>query len=326
VTQRPRRYRPKTSTPGLSDAHRARVYGRLGETAPRTARRALFRHFCTPPRIGPGQDAEARLVEKMTPLFARAEQHTIAEGKTRIAAFHWKAPSDAKSRGRVLLVHGWTGRAMVMGLFVEPLRRAGYEVVALDFPAHGASTGQRLNLPIGKRAILAVTKALGPFKAAISHSFGGPVLAVSLDTGPPIPERIHLERIVTIASPNRMHAMIDAFVRRFDLSDDLANGLRAEVTKAAGRDLSEVEVEKFLPASGVPALVIHARDDEDVAFDRAEAIARASPNAYLLALDGLGHKLIVISSTVVRASIGFIDGNVPSGAAQVSSNADRARP
>lgn len=305
----------------LSDADRQRIYARLGARAPRTTIRAIFRHFCTPPRVGPGADVEARLVEKMTPLFARADWHEIPCGRDRIAAYHWRLPpSGAPSgvpgvavRGRVLLVHGWTGRAMIMGLFVDLLLRAGYDVVALDFPAHGMSSGRRLNLPIGKQAILAVAARLGPFTAAISHSFGGPVLATALETGPPIPECIDLDRLVLIAAPNRLDAMIDAFVRRFQLSPKLAEGLKQRVAKASGRDLDEVEVGKFLPKVGVPTLLIHATDDEDVLYDRALAILATTPNACLLTLDGLGHKRIIISSMAIRAAVAFVGGTEPQG-------------
>ncbi|MFM2422086.1 MAG: hypothetical protein RL291_616 [Pseudomonadota bacterium] len=299
--------------PGLSDAARQRIYAMLGARSPRTAVRALYRDFCTPPRFGPGAEAEARLVEKMTPLFARAEQRFVPMGRQRVATYLWK-PSARPAVGRVLLVHGWTGRAMIMGLFVEPLLRAGYEVVALDFPAHGRSTGQRLNMPIGKEAILAVGAELGPFTAAISHSFGGPVLALVTDEGPPLPRSLRFDRLVLIASPNRLTAMIDAFARRFALPLELSQGLAQRVEQAAGRPLADVAVDRFLPASRVPTLLIRARDDEDVPYERATTILAQSPNAHLLSLDGLGHRHIVISSTVVRAAIGFIGGKVPDGA------------
>jgi Alpha/beta hydrolase family len=185
------------------------VFHMVGTVAPQTAGRIAFDLFCRPPSV-PLDRGSQRLVERMTPLFESAEIRNVMFRDGVVQAYHWPA-RQAVSMGRVLLVHGWTGRAMVMGLFVEPLLKAGFDVVALDLPAHGLSDGTRLSLPIGARAVQAVAHAFGPITGAITHSFGGPVVALAMEGGPPLNESLKLARVVMIASPNKLSAMTDRF-------------------------------------------------------------------------------------------------------------------
>ena len=55
----------------------------------------------------------------------------------------------------------------------QPLRGAGYAVVAFDQPAHGRSGGTRTTLPEFAAHLLAVAQRFGPAAALIGHSLGG---------------------------------------------------------------------------------------------------------------------------------------------------------
>src|SRR6218665_1552468 len=43
---------------------------------------------------------------------------------------------------KVVLLHGWGGRATQLGPFIQPLLDAGFQVHALDLPGHGHSAGR----------------------------------------------------------------------------------------------------------------------------------------------------------------------------------------
>jgi pimeloyl-ACP methyl ester carboxylesterase len=288
---------------------RRRIAGTLWRVAARVTPdwtgRIAFRAFCRPPRTTEGA-GEARLVERMAPLFARARAMDVATEDGKVSTFVWRTETG-QARGRVLLVHGWSARAYVMGMFVEPLLKAGFDVVALDLPAHGQSSGRQLSMPIGARAILSVERALGPITHAITHSFGGTVVALAAEGGPPIHSRLTaLKRVVFIASPNRLDAMTRAFAERRDIGAAAHAGLDRRVTLRAGRPIGEIEIGQFLAKAGIPALIIHDEHDEDVPFQRAEAICARAPLAQLMATQGLGHRRIVITSGVIRAAVRFL--------------------
>jgi pimeloyl-ACP methyl ester carboxylesterase len=275
-----------------------------GALAPAVAGRAAYRLFCRPPTSAP-DSGTVRLIEKMGPLFAKAQSHRVPHADGVVQAHHWRA-QNREPRGRVLLVHGWTGRAMVMGLFVEPLLKAGFDVVSVDLPAHGASTGQFLNMPIGARAVQAVNGAIGPITAAITHSFGGPVVALAAEGGPPLGQAMVVDKLVLIAAPNKLTAMTEAFATRNGLPPNVHAAMNAIISRAAERPIETVETGILLRRIDKPALIIHDEGDEDVPFDRAETICATAPKAALMRTSGLGHRRIVISSGVVRAAVRFL--------------------
>jgi pimeloyl-ACP methyl ester carboxylesterase len=287
------------------------LWGSASTIAPRLSGRVAFADFCRPPRKPTDPTAEARLIDRMSPLFQRAESHRITHPNGTLAAFVWRT-TITPSKGRVLLVHGWSARAYVMGLFVDPLLKAGFDCVAIDLPGHGQSDGRQLSMPIGAEAILAVDRAIGPITAAITHSFGGTVTALAAEGGPPLTARLPaLERVVFIASPNRLDAMTAAYAKRRHLPPKTHAALDAAVTARAKRPIGDIEIGRFLAASGLPALIIHDEQDEDVPFHRAETICATAPNAQLMRTKGLGHRRIVITSGVVRASVRFLGGVLP---------------
>jgi pimeloyl-ACP methyl ester carboxylesterase len=63
---------------------------------------------------------------------------------------------------------------------------------------------------------------------------------------------------------------------------------------------------------GIPALIIHDRDDADVPCADGQAVAQAA-NAELLITQGLGHRRILRDKEVITRTIDFIDRHVSGG-------------
>src|SRR5689334_15961670 len=106
-----------------------KILGWLSNLAPTLAARAAARMFTTPRRHRPPErEAEAE---------ARGERIRIrtANGELSALRFGWG------NGPRVLAMHGWEGRATQWGPLAELLDRAGFEVIAIDAPAHGLSPG-----------------------------------------------------------------------------------------------------------------------------------------------------------------------------------------
>jgi pimeloyl-ACP methyl ester carboxylesterase len=279
-----------------------------GLVAPSLAGKAAYVAFCLPPRIPATDASRSRLIEKLGPLRDDAEAHTISTPDGRVQAYLWRT-AKTPAKGRVLLVHGWTSESLVMGLFVKPLRDAGFDVVALDLPAHGRSSGRMLNMPIGARAILAVADTLGPFTGIVTHSFGGAVAALAVEGGSPIHRKTVVDRLVLIASPHSISKAARDFGDGFAFSEALQQRLGNEVTKAAGRQISAINIGAMLGDVGRPVLVIHDTEDERVPFSEAEAlVAGARGHATLMQTKGLGHERIVVMPNVVRAAVRFLAG------------------
>ncbi len=253
--------------------------------------------------LSPG---EMKVAERMGPVMAAARRHTVETLDATVVAYDWDPLAGRNERGCVLLVHGWTGRALVMGAFVEPLRNAGFRVVALDLPAHGDSTGEQLNLAIGARAVQAVAKTLGPFTGAIAHSFGGPVTLLAAEGGLPLAGAMGLDRLVMVSCPNSLGAITRYFGTEVGLSERAIQAMEGEVLRIAGRPVSEFACDGFLGRIGIPALVIHDDGDAEVPIADAHAIVASAPHARLLTTVGLGHRRIIFAPSVTREAVAFL--------------------
>lgn len=274
--------------------------------APGVAGRASYEIFCTPPRGTPADDAERKLAEKLTPLFDTAEQITVRSPDATVAAYRWRTEA-AERRGQILLIHGWTAQAMVMGLFVKPLQAAGFDVVAVDLPGHGRSGGNRLSMVIGANAILALNEHAGPFVGIVTHSFGGLVAALAVEGGSPIGRRLPTERLVLIAAPNSLRIATKQFADALGFSARLHQQLETEIETRARRPIETITAGKLIQKAGIDCLLIHDRDDEDVPLSEGEGIAATlGPKATLEPTTGLGHRRIVVMPHVIRRAVRFL--------------------
>lgn len=278
----------------------------VSAVAPGPAGRFAFRLFSTPPAhkaLTPGQ---ARMAQRMAPLLNRAERRMIAFEGGRVATYAWRSDLPAR-RGRVLLVHGWSGRALVMTAFAEPLLRQGFDVVALDLPGHGDSDGRRLTLPLGARAVQAVAKTYGGVTGVIGHSFGCPISVLAAEGGPPMSDAMPVDRLVLIASPNALSIAAKRFADRIGLGVGARGVLEAEIGRAGGRPFDGFVVGEMLARLGKPALVIHDHGDTDVPFIRGQEIVAAAPAvARLLPTTGVGHRRIIVAPQAIKAATRFL--------------------
>jgi pimeloyl-ACP methyl ester carboxylesterase len=284
-----------------------RPFVKIGSAiAPRMTGNAAFRLFCTPPKAGNIDEKQRKLAARAEARMAVSEQSRVPfeGGEVQIYLFRTVA---VESRGTILLVHGWTGQAAFMSAFVEPLNTAGFDVLALDLPAHGKSSGKHLHIPLGVAALHAVRERFGPWYGIVAHSFGGAVatsfVAGAVEGFP----AIWLHRMVLIATPSSMPALFRWFGEAVGLSERGHGYFNDNVLRLAGRKLDTFEGDDLLRAAKVKTLLVHAPDDKEVPFADAERLQKAGSFMQLQALPGLGHRRILYASATVAAVIAFME-------------------
>lgn len=272
--------------------------------APRTVGRAAFHLFCTP--LGHARiDGKNPALAKAKVIFERAEQSHITHGcgSVRVARF---APEGA-SRGRVLLVHGWAAQGLFMAGFAEKLVQRGYEVLALDLPGHGGSSGRKLNFPLAIEALSAIARESDEaFAGIIGHSFGGAVSLAAAAGGVPLFPKLGVERIVTISAPAAMQPYGRMFSKTLGLGRRAHAAFEGEVLAVAGRPMESFDSTAYLASLNQPTLVIHAPDDKEISFSEAERMAAAGHHVSLQAAPGLGHRRILFDEAVQQRAAAFI--------------------
>lgn len=265
----------------------------LGAVSTTLAFRSAWRLFTTPRRL-PVKAWEAA-------SLAGARPFRVALGTKIIAAYEWN-PGGKRT---VLLVHGWEHRASFWGAFAGGLVAAGYRVVALDGPAHGASSGQRTTLPTFGAAIAAVAAQVGPVWGVVAHSLGAAATAglpVRFNEGELLP------RLVLLSVPGSTPAVLQRFAELLHLPEAVVARMAAFAHAHHGRSpesFSLVEVGHRVPAAR--ALLLHDRADETIPFSEAEAIARSWPALDFRPTSGLGHNRIMRDAGVIQQVVAFLE-------------------
>ncbi len=228
-------------------------------------------------------------------VAARARRDTLMVDDIPVAVYTWG------SGPVVLFVHGWSGRGSQVAAFTETLVAAGFQVMAIDAPGHGDTPGDRTNILECTAMLLAFKRRYGAVHAAITHSFGGMVLAYAMNRG------LSVGRVVCISAPAHVEYLLDSFARTLAIPDaviaDMHRRMEARFPDHFWEEISTVVNVRELD---VPALIIHDEDDHSVPWQQGKIIASAWPGARFMKTSGLGHGRILRDQSVVDAAVDFI--------------------
>ncbi len=291
------------------------VLGQGGRILPGLAGRLAFELFCRTDDPKKPSKTEQAAIERAAPLMADARRHPLKISTGCITAHQFRANPDVPCKGKALVIHGWRSRTDFMARMIDSLSADGWDVVGLDLPGHGRSTGRSLNVKLGVEAVQAASTWLGPFDMAIGHSFGG-VVAVNAAVGSikgHMP--VQFGRIAVIASPNSMPEMFKGVGQYFGLGQRAQAAMEQRIHVVAGHPLGNYVVSEQLKQFDGGVLVIHAPDDREVAFASGEAMGNAGPHVTMLPTPGLGHRRIIADEKVFAALKQFGSAEVIAAAA-----------
>ena len=221
-----------------------------------------------------------------------------SEGEA-VATYAW---GDPARQPYVLFAHGWSSFGLRCRPWVEPLREAGYAVVAFDQPAHGRNSGGRPLLPAFAAALAAVTRRHGQPAAVVAHSMGGASALLALAAG------VRTDRVVLLAPAADLRAAGGRFGQAVGLAPALVARMFERFERQVGAPVDSFAAHRHAPAMGVPALVVHDLEDPDVPWEEGERYARLWPDARLLSTRGLGHHRIAGDPRVIEAALRFLRG------------------
>jgi pimeloyl-ACP methyl ester carboxylesterase len=263
------------------------LFSRLGRVVPtlmgRWACHLWFRTRCFP------ESAAGRRIA------GRAIRETLQVDGLPVAIYRWGTGPI------VLFIHGWSGRGSQVAAFVEPLLRAGYQVLAVDAPGHGETPGDSTNILECAAVLRAVGQAYGPLYGAITHSFGGMVLAYAMHHG------LRVERVVSLSAPATVEFLIDGFAQTLSMPPAVVENLWWRMNRRFEDGLWErISTVNNVRNLTAPALVIHDIDDASVPWQQGEMIAAAWAGARFMKTRGLGHGRILRDRKVVEAAVSFI--------------------
>jgi pimeloyl-ACP methyl ester carboxylesterase len=257
----------------------------------------------------------SRLNSDQRQVIDLAQPFSVTVDGKRIAAWSWgEGPL-------IYLVHGWGSRGARLAAFVPPLVAAGFQVVTFDAPGHGASEGRLSSMPEFARALRGVVDVVGPMHGLVAHSMGASASALAMYRGLRVPRAVFL---APAADPPGFALRFATETLRLDAA--LVARVRANSERRLGVRWDELQVPSLAPALQVPLLVFHDRDDEVVPWADGSAITAAWAGATLVTTNGLGHRGVVRSPSIIQQAVSFLSGPEAEDVADVGTFSAGAEP
>jgi pimeloyl-ACP methyl ester carboxylesterase len=213
----------------------------------------------------------------------------------RIAAYSWGDGDEP-----VFLIHGWGGHAAQLAAFVPKLCEHGLRAVAIDMPAHGASSGELSSIVHFADSIEALAHVTGAPYAVIAHSLGAAGTTLALAR-----EQVAADRLVYLAAPAELEPFWARFRRGVGLSADGWSAMQISSEEWLGIPFEDCVPLGHAPDMTLPLLLLHDAGDREIPPSEGRALAGAWPGAVYVETEGLGHNRILKDATVVARAIDF---------------------
>ncbi|SMP07873.1 alpha/beta hydrolase [Shimia sagamensis] len=275
---RRRRKLPQIRKLTLLAALRSQIW-LMSRTSPDTAAARLADLFTTPPR------PSVRHWEHRAMTQAQYSRRRFGNFGF-LSVYRWR-PDNAAPKGKVLVMHGFGGRASQLSGFAEALVAVGYEVVGFDAPGHGKSPKGHAALPDFVDALEMFAAQEGPFDTVIGHSMGGAALATALRLG------MAAQRAVLIAPPVYPGTYLAQAGRMLGATEKVTGRAQALIEAQYGRAFDEFRTPLNASVLSQKALILHDRSDRQVPLAEGQLVAAAWRDADLEVTEGLGHTRIL---------------------------------
>lgn len=249
--------------------------------APRFASKKALNLFATP--------RKGRYTNKQMQLIDSATLNTLEYEGLEIAVYYWTGNETAKT---ILLVHGWESNASRWHYLLEPLREEGYNIVAIDAPAHGKSGGKQFNAVLYSECINVVAQRFKP-NVLIGHSVGGMASIFALYNH----KMPFVKKLVSLGSPAHFTGVFLRYKKMMGYNNKIANGLDALVLERFNKPVTYFSAADFVSTFNIEGLIIHDKNDAIIPYNDGALIAEKFKNSKFITTRDFGHKLIDDSIT-----------------------------
>jgi pimeloyl-ACP methyl ester carboxylesterase len=189
----------------------------------------------------------------------------------------------------VLLLHGWESSTARWFEMFEPLRRAGFNIYAIDAPAHGRSEGKKFNVFMYCQVLDAYCRQFGFAPDYwVGHSGGGMAAiyySCQMETS------FTPKRIISMAVPGELENFIDKFCELIGANDRVKYGIEHHFQRHLDHRFADVNFTEFVKQMTIPGLIIHDEEDDVAPIAGAIRMKENWPGAEIATTKGRGHSL-----------------------------------
>lgn len=242
---------------------------------PKKIAKKAFLLFCTP--------RKGKVVKGQKGFLEDAKDLILEEEHINIQTYHWKGSGPT-----ILLMHGWESNTFRWRNFIPRLQKENYNIIAMDAPGHGHTSGKVFNLPLYSSCAQKVINTYNP-TYVIGHSLGGMAVLYNLYKYKSANETI--EKIVTLGSPSELSDFMSQYKNKLGLSNRMMRLQENYFIAAFGLKFADFSSPKFVKHITKKGLLIHDELDRIAPYWSSKQVHANWKGSKLVSTKGLGHSL-----------------------------------
>jgi esterase/lipase len=238
-----------------------------------------------------------KLKDREIPILSQAQKSFFKIkklGKT-ICCYHWKGKGT-----KVMLVHGWSGRASNFYKIIEALKDLNCDVYAFDAPAHGKSQGLTTNLQEFIVCLETLLNRWGTFDIILGHSGGG------FSSAYVCARRTEIKKLILISPFDRSMDLFEKYYKMIGLGKKAQKLMYTYFFRKMKKDISEFSSSISAQSINSKTLIIHDENDREVELYNSININENLQKGKLFVTKGLGHRRILRTDIVIDKIVSFL--------------------
>lgn len=255
--------------------------------SPRSAGNLAIKLFSSPRR--------KRLKESEKDFLETAFLEDLKYNDMNIMTYRWLGKKDT-----ILLAHGWESNSFRWKDLIVKLTALDYNVIALDAPAHGRSSGKVFNAVIYSECINLVAKKFNA-NIIIGHSVGG-MATTFFQYKYQLPT---VDKLILLGAPSNYVGVYSRYVKMMGYNTCIKKTIDDIIFERFQNRPEHFNAAKFSQGIEAKGLLIHDKFDAVIPYSDAEDFKNFYKNSKLITTEGFGHGLK--SETVDEHIMAFIN-------------------
>jgi pimeloyl-ACP methyl ester carboxylesterase len=231
-------------------------------------------------------------------VLQKAEKTMMKFKNFDIQIYKWEGGKD-----KVLLIHGWEGRAGNFAHLIEKLLENNFSVYAFDAPSHGFSSKGSTNL-FQFAELTGILIRQFQVSKLISHSFGGVATTYALFKN----KDLHIEKYALLTTLDKYLEVMDTMKAQTGMSEEARVLFIRRIEAENNIKADEFNVSDFVKDINVAkALIIHDKDDKVIPIQRSQNVHKNWKVCDLCEIEGTGHFKMLKTDFVMNKTIEFLN-------------------
>ncbi len=236
------------------------------------------------------------------------KNHSLKIKKNQFC-LHEFNPSGTK---KALVVHGWMSESTHMMMHIKFLVEQGYQVFAIDFPAHGKSKGSFLTWRDAIHCLLHTQDVFGAFDVIVGHSYGGGMVVNASGVAELFDEfekRLIAKKYILLSSSLDISVPIRLFSKLARLNEKEKALFKEMIIEDADIEIEKMSGKYLLSNHPIDAefLVIHGDKDYVVKPEVSRNFSQLGEHVTLIEKKDLGHMDMLFDESLLEDIKDFLE-------------------